>query len=118
MRLLANENFPRALVLALRADGHDVAWVWEDARGSKDPEVLGRAQREGRVIATYDKDFGELAFRARLPATCGVFLVRVVGSLETQTSLVRAALRELDSVNGPFVTVSNDRLRTRPLPTN
>jgi Domain of unknown function (DUF5615) len=27
MRFLANENFPRSAVEALRADGHDVAWI-------------------------------------------------------------------------------------------
>jgi hypothetical protein len=27
MRFLANENFPRAAVEALRADGQDVSWI-------------------------------------------------------------------------------------------
>ncbi len=27
MRILANENFPKAAVDALRRDGHDVRWV-------------------------------------------------------------------------------------------
>ena len=31
MRLLANENFPLDAVEALRADGHDVAWIREDS---------------------------------------------------------------------------------------
>ena len=39
-----------------------------------------RAQTEGRIVVTHDKDFGELAFRAQLPASCGVILFRLSGS--------------------------------------
>jgi hypothetical protein len=42
MRFLADENFPGAAVRALRAAGHDVAWVHEVAAGSKDEAVLQR----------------------------------------------------------------------------
>ena len=45
MRLLANENFPLDAVEALRENGHDIAWIREDARGSNDEQVLMRAQR-------------------------------------------------------------------------
>ena len=38
-RLLADENVPGAVVAALRHDGHDVAWIHEDAPGSPDPDV-------------------------------------------------------------------------------
>jgi hypothetical protein len=40
LRLLANENFPRAAVDALRARGHNVTWVRTDLPGSTDREVL------------------------------------------------------------------------------
>jgi hypothetical protein len=67
--LLADENVPGAVVAALRQQGHDVAWIHEDAPGRPDPEVLERAQQEHRVVVTFDKDFGELAFRRGLAAT-------------------------------------------------
>ena len=54
MRLLADENFPRRAVQALRERGHDVAWNWDLARGSPDAAVLARAQAEGRVVLTFD----------------------------------------------------------------
>ena len=76
-RLLANENVPGAAIAALRQQGHDVAWVREDAPGSPDPEVLDRAQRENRVVVTFDKDFGELAVRVGLAASVGVVLFRI-----------------------------------------
>jgi predicted nuclease of predicted toxin-antitoxin system len=70
-RLLADQNVPGAVVAALRQQGHDVAWILEDAPGSPDPDVLERAQREMRVVVTFDKDFGELAFRRGLPIRAG-----------------------------------------------
>jgi predicted nuclease of predicted toxin-antitoxin system len=56
MRFLANENFPRAAVEALRADGHDVSWIRTDAPGISDDAVLTRAHADGRVLLTFDKD--------------------------------------------------------------
>ncbi len=72
MRFLANENFPGAAVAALKAAGHDVAWVRSVAPGLADPEVLAWAAREQRILLTFDKDFGELARASALPPACGV----------------------------------------------
>lgn len=63
MNLLADENFPRVVVEALRAAGHDVVWARTDMPAAADDVILGRAQAEGRLVVTFDKDFGELAFR-------------------------------------------------------
>jgi predicted nuclease of predicted toxin-antitoxin system len=73
VRFLANENFPGDAVAvdALRGGGNDVVWARTDAPGASDREILARAQREGRVPVTFDKDFGELAWRASLPAAAG-----------------------------------------------
>jgi len=60
MRLLANENIPGDAVTALRAAGHDVAWVRSDAPGSSDRDVLAPAMSENRILLTFDKGFGEL----------------------------------------------------------
>jgi predicted nuclease of predicted toxin-antitoxin system len=77
VRLLADENFPGEAVAALRQRGHDVAWLHVDAPCSTDPQVLARAQAEGRIVLTFDKDFDEPAFRAGLPATSGVIPFRI-----------------------------------------
>lgn len=77
MRFLADENLPGRLVAALRAAGHDVAWVRTEAPGSDDRTVLAMAAAEQRVLVTFDKDFGELAGRAGLPMASGVILLRV-----------------------------------------
>jgi predicted nuclease of predicted toxin-antitoxin system len=77
MRFLADENFPRDAIHALRAAGNDVIWIGGDAPGSSDGEVLARAAREQRILLTFDKDFGELARASPLPADCGVILLRI-----------------------------------------
>ncbi len=74
MRFLADENFPGEAVAALRMGGHDVVWICEAASGASDKRVLEMADEDARILLTFDKDFGELAWRARLPAACGIVL--------------------------------------------
>ena len=77
MRFLADENFPGDAVTALRAAGHDVLWIRADAPGIIDQDVLARSFEDARVLLTFDKDFGELAWRSGLPASCGIVLFRL-----------------------------------------
>ncbi len=117
MRILANENFPGDAVEALRQQGHDVAWVRTDAPGSSDQAVLQRAQAEDRIVVTFDKDFGELAFRVKLPASCGIILFRI--STASPQQVARAAVAALESRTdwaGNFSVVEDRRIRVTPLP--
>jgi predicted nuclease of predicted toxin-antitoxin system len=117
MRLLANENFPLDAVEALRAEGHDVAWIREDAPGSSDEQVLARAQQEGRILVTFDKDFGELAFRSKLPATGGVILFRITASSSRRIAQVAVqALAARTDWAGHFSVIEDQRIRMTPLP--
>ena len=79
MRFLMNENVSGTVIRTLRRGGHDVLSAKESMRGESDPAILEPARREGRLLVTHDKDFGELAFRSRLPAECGVVLFRLGG---------------------------------------
>ena len=73
MRILADENVPRPVVLGLRDAGRDVVWVREVARGMPDVGVLAMATGEQRLLVTGDKDFGELVFREGLAMAAGVW---------------------------------------------
>jgi predicted nuclease of predicted toxin-antitoxin system len=77
MRFLANENITSSVTGGLRNAGHDVLAVKEMMAGAKDATILERAAVEKRVLLTCDKDLGELAFRIRLPAVCGIVLIRI-----------------------------------------
>jgi predicted nuclease of predicted toxin-antitoxin system len=52
MRLLADENFPKPIVEALRAGRHDVLWVRTDCAGWKDAALLDLAESEARIVLT------------------------------------------------------------------
>ncbi|SRR6266478_5007506 len=114
MRFLANENFPLDAVEALRREGRYVAWIRTDAPGSSDEDVLSRSQREQRIVLTFDKDFGALAFHARLPAKCGVILFRIAmrSAAEIAATVVEAIASCVDWA-GNFAVVERERIRFR-----
>ncbi|PMB53435.1 hypothetical protein CEN39_04505 [Fischerella thermalis CCMEE 5201] len=76
MRFLANENFPMMSVVRLRDAGYDVAYGSKDAPGAEDSLVLELAVREARIIFTFDRDYGELIYRLRMPVPKGVVYFR------------------------------------------
>ena len=116
MRILADENVPYPVVEALRFRGHDVVWMGEVSPGSTDEEVLAWAVREERLLLSLDKDFGELAFARRLPAACGVVLLRLsAANPEDLARKVLSALGSRSDWQGHFSVIMQNRIRMRPL---
>jgi predicted nuclease of predicted toxin-antitoxin system len=117
MLFLANENNPPTAIQRLRDAGHDVLSPSESMGGSRDREILARAVNDQWVLLTFDKDFGELAFRSRLPATCGVVLFRFTQrGREQDTSRVVETVQSRNDWSGAFWTIADRRIRRRPLP--
>lgn len=118
MRLLADENVPLPSIFALRTAGMDVAAATEDAAGASDREVLARAQREGRVLLTFDRDFGEHVFREGASGEPGVIYCRFIPitPLETAEVLVRLAVETGIAFEGHFTVIDRDQVRRRRLP--
>ena len=117
MRFLANENMPGDVVHGLRSAGFDAVWVRQERPGIGDREVLTWAVREQRVLLTFDKDFGELAFSAGLPASCGVILFRVpVPRSETAVGVLVRSVVARDDWAGHFSVLEPGRVRMRALP--
>src|SRR4051812_8270341 len=75
-KFLANENVPADAVAAARQAALHIAWVREISPGISDDDVLALSLSEGRVLVTFDKDFGEMAFEHGKTATPGVVLLR------------------------------------------
>lgn len=114
MKVLLDTCVFGGAVEELRRAGHDVTWsgAWE--RDPGDEELLALARKEGRVVITLDKDFGELAVVRGTPH-CGI--VRLVGfRADEQSAAARGALekyaRELAAES--IVTVERSRVRVRP----
>jgi predicted nuclease of predicted toxin-antitoxin system len=114
MRFLADEGVDRAIVGALRSDGHDVRWMAEELGGAKDDDVLGAAVGDARILITEDKDFGELVYRRRLHHR-GVVLVRVDGISNAEKSrIVARAIREHEAdLSGGFTVIQPGTIRIR-----
>jgi uncharacterized protein (DUF433 family)/predicted nuclease of predicted toxin-antitoxin system len=80
------------IVARLRSEGHDVAYVPEISAGIRNDEVLARANEEGRVLLTEDKDFGDLAFFYG-NRSLGIVLLRAHGAgVEAKACLVAEVL--------------------------
>jgi hypothetical protein len=115
MRFLANENVPGPLIQALINAGCDVAWVRTISPGIPDGDVLALAARENRVLVTFDKDFGEIARGADLPATCGVVLFRMPMPPFRNAARLADLIVSRDDWAGHFSIIEPGRVRTRPL---
>ena len=117
MRIIANENVMATAIAELRARGHDVISVKESMRSAPDQAILTRVQSEKRILVTFDKDFGELAFRWGLSSECGVILFRLAGSNPDEDSRrVVTVIESRDDWPGHLSVVTEDRVRMRSLP--
>ena len=119
MRWLADECVDAALVAQLRATGHDVAYMAELAPSTTDIAVIHLAQREGRLLLTEDKDFGELVFRWKVPVP-GLVLLRMEPEQKSLKwlRLLAAVDKFGDTLFGRYTVVEAARLRARQLRPN
>lgn len=94
MKFLVNENIGSRLVKFLRSRGYDVISVQEKFQGKKDAFILKKTRLAGRIVITYDKDFGELVFKSKIQHS-GVILLRTRDeSAKTQIRVLKFFLRE------------------------
>lgn len=117
MRLLADENIPLPIVEKLREAGYEVRWIGEDSPGIGDRGVLEEARNDGRVLLTFDKDFGALTFHEGTLRPAGIVLFRLPPL--PKDALVQFVLTTIESRNnwvGQFSVIEHHRIRMRPLP--
>ncbi len=112
MRFLVDECTGPAAASWLRAQGHDVFSVYEQARGLDDDEIIRKAFEDNRILVTNDKEFGEKVFREK-QSHRGVILLR----LEDERSKNKiAVLQELlegyaNRLSGSFVVATETKVR-------
>jgi predicted nuclease of predicted toxin-antitoxin system len=116
VRLLADENVERRVVLSLSAAGHDVISMSDLAPGLEDHEVLRLALQDDRVILTGDKDYGDIVVRGG-HATAGVVLVRLRMHASQKATHLRRVLPTLENhIAGHIAVVTERGVRVRPMP--
>jgi predicted nuclease of predicted toxin-antitoxin system len=116
LKLLADENIARDLVTWRRSQACDVLHAAETLSQEADSVLLDRAEAEGRLLLTEDKDFGELLFRDGLNSH-GIVLRRL-GNLTIPERIARlAAAWSVIQANpsGRFIVISENKVRVRPL---
>jgi predicted nuclease of predicted toxin-antitoxin system len=119
MTFVADENFPRPALEALRDAGLEVFSVAEECPGISDEDVAALCSESQRVLLTFDKDFGDLIFRRGLSAGCGVVLFRLVPeSPQEAADFALALVRSQPDLNGRFCVITRDRIRVRPMRPN
>lgn len=113
-KLLADENVPARAIDALRDAGCDVLSVREIAPGISDAGVLRLAVAQGRVVVTFDRDYGELIFGQGHTAPPSVIYFRMfpVNPREISDSVL-FLLAEPEPIVGAMVIVSHQGIRRR-----
>ena len=116
MRLLADENIPLKAVQIFRNNGHDILSISESQPQTPDEDILELAEKDARIILTFDKDFGELAFCFDLPVSCGIVLFRIpLLSVDYVTDIIIEVIESRSDWAGHFSVVEPGRIRMRKL---
>ena len=114
-RFLADENIPVKTVQTLKQKGMDIASILETSHGLRDIEVLNIANRQGRVIITFDTDFGNLVFKQKLE-TKGIILLRFKPKSPQQTAkAIEQLLATKTPIEKRFIVVREHDVRILPL---
>lgn len=98
----------------LEAAGHDVIWSGDWPSDPGDEEILAHAHREGRVLVTLDKDFGELAVVYGQPHSGILRLVNLAARRQGPVCLRILESHGDELQAGAIMTADGQRLRIRP----
>lgn len=117
LKLLADENVPLPSIRMLREHGLDVLAVIEACPRASDTSILQFACDQGRWIATYDRDYGELVFKHGLRSPPAILFFRQEPFPATRAaSLILNLLSREAELTGHLVVVGERSLRLRKLP--
>lgn len=116
MRILADENVDRPIVVWLREQGHDVSEAAAIAPGSNDANLVALSRGQRRILITFDRDIGRIVHAQNQPHPGVAYLRLRGGASETREMFMRLWPRIESEVPGHLITVRNDRIRRRPLP--
>src|SRR5690349_16063138 len=119
MKFLADMGVSMTTVVALRRLGHDVEHLRElGLLRMEDHDIVVKARDEGRVVLTFDLDFGEIMALSK-NARPSVILLRTRNQTpQSVTPRLVAAIAGCAArlAEGAFVTVEDFGYRVRRLP--
>jgi len=107
-RLYSDENFPRQVVEALRALGHDVLTALEACNAGQaisDEQVLAFGREHGRAVLTLNRrDF--IRLRSCQPQHSGIVVCTQDPDTDRQARRIHDAITSIDSPSGQLVRVN------------
>jgi predicted nuclease of predicted toxin-antitoxin system len=116
MKIKLDENMPVALAKLLRSSGHDAVTVPEEGlSGMDDPRLLEIAVSEGRLLITFDSDFGDIRHYP-IGTHAGIVVFRLTDQRWSQ--LKEPSQRLIDSgilerLHGGLAIADETRIRIR-----
>jgi predicted nuclease of predicted toxin-antitoxin system len=111
LKFLVDRCAGRRLADHLKALGHDVSFASAAGPDPGDEELLRLANRQGRILVTLDKDFGELVFARRLEHAGLVRLPDLPAEQRIAVLEMARAQHADDLEAGAIVTARGARLR-------
>ena len=116
MKFLADENFPITAYRILLESGYDIKHIAFEMPSVSDTDVTQLAIDEGRIILTFDGDYGTLVFKFgyRPP---GIVYFRLLNiTADEPAYIVMNLLKELYQLERMHTVVENDKIRQRRIP--
>ena len=114
MNFLLDQSTDARLVSWLTQRGHNALRIGRDyPHGLPDDDVLAIARKEGRILITDDRDFGELVFRRRQPHTGVIYLRLASYSFALTTARLEHVLTNHAEQLDRFLVVTPGDVRER-----
>ena len=119
MKFLADMGISMGTVQVLRKHGHEIVHLREEGSGRlSDAMILDKTRNEGRILLTFDLDFGDL-LATPLQSLPSVIIFRMRN--QTPSSVIPRLLETLSHCGaelstGAIVIVEDFRYRLRQLP--
>lgn len=113
MKFLLDSCISFFAVKDLRAKEYEVVWIPETGKDPGDEAILKKAEREGLILVTADKDFGELVFLKKMVCPTIIRLVDIPAKFQGEIllQLIKSYKKEIET--GALLTVDKFRVRIR-----
>ena len=96
---------------ALKTSGIDIVPIKEYTSGISDEAVLEAANKQNRILITFDSDFGELIFKQKLKARGVILLKFAPKSTQQIVDTTLNVLKTQAKIEDHFLIVKEKKIR-------
>jgi|SRR3989338_2954944 len=116
LKFIVDESSGSKVAEALGQKGYDTIYCGKFFPGCQDEYILKKAENDGRIIITNDKDFGELMFRLKKPSNGVMFLRLKVDRPDNRIKFILEVVNGLgEKLEKKFVLISESKIRIRQI---